>query len=526
MHPPPHPTSTPLPRRPPFRPAHLALLGLLLTSCATNPVTGKRELSFYSTEAQIALGEQHYAAGQQSQGGVYYLDPQLNAYVSKVTQKLVAASRRVFPAAPALPYEIVVLNNPVPNAWAMPGGKMAINHGLLSKMNDEAELAAVLGHEIIHAAAAHSATALSRNALFSAGGMAVNALAQGSRHSDQIGRITQLGSTAWMARYGRDDELEADHHGMRLMAEAGYDPYGAVRLQETFVALNEGGRKDFIAGLFASHPPSPQRVEANRAFATELPRGGRIGRETYQRAIAQLTRDQAAYEAQQQAIQALNAEQPQTALKTLDRAIAIQPNEGQFWELRGHAWQMTGDPANADRAYSTALQKNPNYYQHWLARGILRKQQKQPTAAQADLQRSQELLPTALAAYHLGELAEQRGDQNQALDYFQQAAQDRNQIGQAAQRKLTRHQMPATPNRYFTTAVLPNKRGDLFAAVRNDSGLTATAIQLRLTHIESQRTHTYRLPAPLQNGQRINLRTGLPGTAADYRIEVIAARPQ
>ena len=125
----------------------LVLVLVFMQACTTNPVTGKRELSLYSRSQQIQIGAQQYEPGQQSQGGVYYLDPALNDYVSRVGQKLAAVSD-----VPDLPYEFVVLNNSVPNAWALPGGKIAINRGLLVELEDESELAAVLGHEIVHAA--------------------------------------------------------------------------------------------------------------------------------------------------------------------------------------------------------------------------------------------------------------------------------------------------------------------------------------------------------------------------------------
>ena len=107
-----------------------------LIGCAVNPVTGKNQLSFVSAEQEVASGAKNYEPSQQSQGGRYVVDPELTVYVNKVGKKLAAVSDR-----PQLPYEFVVLNNDVPNAWALPGGKMAINRGLLTKLEDEAQLA-------------------------------------------------------------------------------------------------------------------------------------------------------------------------------------------------------------------------------------------------------------------------------------------------------------------------------------------------------------------------------------------------
>ena len=111
--------------------ALLVFFIVTLQSCSTNPVTGKNELSFYSRTAQIQMGVQNYSPGQQSQGGLYYLDPNLNDYVSRIGNKLAEVSD-----VPDLPYEFVVLNNGVPNAWALPGGKIAINRGLLTELDD------------------------------------------------------------------------------------------------------------------------------------------------------------------------------------------------------------------------------------------------------------------------------------------------------------------------------------------------------------------------------------------------------
>jgi len=132
------------------------MLTLALSACATNPVTGKKELSLISEQQELAMGAQQYAPLRQSQGGDYNVDPALTSYVSEIGQRLAKVSDR------QLPYEFKVLNNGVPNAWALPGGKIVVNRGLLTELHNEAELAAVLGHEITHAAARHTAHNMSR----------------------------------------------------------------------------------------------------------------------------------------------------------------------------------------------------------------------------------------------------------------------------------------------------------------------------------------------------------------------------
>ncbi len=362
----------------------LSLLGA--TSCTTNPVTGERELSIVSEAQARQIGAAQYREGQQTQGGIYYLDPGLNAYVAAVGRKLAAVSD-----VPNLDYEFVVLNNPVPNAWALPGGKIAVNRGLLTYLEDESQLAAVLAHEIVHAAAGHGASQMSRSVLLGIGLQVAGAATATSEFGDLVQAGSELGSAAWMASYGRDDELEADRYGMLYMSRAGYDPQGAVALQRTFVRLSEGRSASFADGLFASHPPSQQRVDANIRTASQLP-VGETGRAAYQNAFRQVRADQAAYEAQDKAIAALNNNDPRTAHQQLNIAIDLQPNEGQFWELRGHAFRMQEDFVRAEEAYSTAIQRNPDYYHHWAARGSLRESRGQTQAAERDYQRARELL--------------------------------------------------------------------------------------------------------------------------------------
>ena len=103
-----------------------AAISFTLTACGTNPVTKKKEFQFVSEEKEIAIGKENYSPARQSQGGDYIIDPELTAYVQGIGKRLGAVSDR-----PELPYEFVVLNDSVPNAWAMPGGKIAFNRGLL-----------------------------------------------------------------------------------------------------------------------------------------------------------------------------------------------------------------------------------------------------------------------------------------------------------------------------------------------------------------------------------------------------------
>jgi len=501
---------------------------LLIYGCTVNPVTGERQLSLVSAEQEVAIGRQQYLPSQQAQGGRYYIDTEVQLYVAGVGKKLAAVSDRS-----NLPYEFVVLNNSVPNAWALPGGKIAINRGLLLHLQDESELAAVLSHEIVHAAARHSAAQMTRGTLINIGVQALGATSQSNGFGELGGMAAQLGSTAWMASYGRDAELESDAYGMEYMVRAGYDPRGAVRLQETFVELSKDRQSDFLTGLFASHPPSKARVVANREKVKTYPPGGITNRALFQKKMARLRKDRPAYKAQTEAMKALTDKKPQKALSYLDTAVKLQSREGQFWELRGHAWAMLKNPTNAEKAYSTAIAKNPDYFSHYLARGVLRFEQGKRVSAGQDLNRSQNLLPTPVASLYLGDIASAGGDEQAAISYYREAAQAGGAIGKQAQDKLVIIELSRAPNRYILNRLTLDGDGNLLLSVYNKSNIPTKGVVVQITELASSfvtgpsvRIAIGDLPANTQK----TLNTGIgpiPNEASlsRHRAVVIAAQP-
>lgn len=393
----------------------LMVSALTMVGCAVNPVTGQRELGLVSGAQEISLGEENYGPMQQMEGGVYQIDEALTAYVSEVGQRVAAHADR------DLPYEFVVLNNSVPNAWALPGGKMAINRGLLTEMDSEAELAAVLGHEVVHAAARHGAQRMERGLLLQGAAAAVGIAASDSDYAPLVVGSALVGAQLLNQRYSRHAELEADRYGTLYMHRAGYNPEAAVSLQETFVRLSEGRQQDWLSGLFASHPPSTERVRANRQLADELGRDGEWGRERYQRMIAGLKESKPAYEAYEEGRKALAEGNHAKALQQADKALGMLPREAMFQGLRGDALQAAGRKGDALRAYDRAIQLNPDYFYFPLRRGLMHREASRFDQAERDLKRSVEMLPTQVAYRGLGDIAKSRGQTEQAQRYYQMA---------------------------------------------------------------------------------------------------------
>ncbi len=245
------------------------------------------------------MGQETYATMRQSEDGDYTLEPVLTEYVERVGNRLAAQASR------DLSYEFHVLNDSVPNAWALPSGKIVVNRGLLTELNSEAELATVLGHEIVHADAAHGARQQTK-ALPTQVGMMAIMLYGSSKAESELGQqvamiVPQIGAMLISSKYGRDAESEPDFYGMKYMSAAGYDPQGAIQLQETFVKLSEGQHDDWLSGLFASHPASTKRLASNQTTAQSLPAGGEFGEKIYLLETAHLRKVKPAYEAHDKA---------------------------------------------------------------------------------------------------------------------------------------------------------------------------------------------------------------------------------
>ncbi len=454
-----------------------------VAGCAVNPVTGRSELSLVSEAEERKIGAEQYVPSQQGQGGRYQVDPELTAYVSKVGKRLADVSDRKFD------YEFVVLNNDVPNAWALPGGKIAVNRGLLYELNNEAELAAVLGHEVSHAAIGHGAQAMTRGTLMQ-GAMAIGAIAVGTsdykKYGDYVLGGAQLGAQLVTQTYGREAEREADHYGIEYMVRAGYDPHAAITLQETFVALFEDKKSGWMEGMFASHPPSAERVENNRAqVAAMMPKLAghdlETGEARFNQAIAKLQKTKPAYKAFEDAQKAINKKDYQTALVKVDGCIRQVPEEARFYGLKGDILVSQKQYSAALQSYDDALKRDSSYYDYYLGRGVAHSRLNQTALARQDLEQSAKILPTAMAMNELGKVALVDGNRVDAKRYFQQASQAKGLLGEEASAAFARLDMADNPAAYATAEVYADRNGRILARVSNRSKveMSGMAVQFR-----------------------------------------------
>lgn len=505
----------------------LLLLLPLLVSCSANPVTGKKELTLIGEQQELAIGARNYGPYRQAQGGDYVADPKLVAYVQGVGKRLAAVSDR------RLAYEFRVLNDDSPNAWALPGGKIAINRGLLLELDNEAQLAAVLGHEIVHAAARHTAQSMQRG-IFLQGALVATGVALGDSNYSQLGMLgSEIGANLVKSHYSRDAETEADTYGMRYMVRAGYDPAAAVSLQEMFLRLSKNKRQDWLSGLFASHPPSSERLARNRRELAALHNpGGELGRDSYQRAIAHLRATKPAYEAYSKALKMLEKDDLKSASSLIAKAIRIEPREALFRLARADIEKRRGDKAKAVRDYDRAVTLNPDYFLPRLKRGLFRRAQGDRGGARRDLEASVRQLPTAEGYFGLGALEQDAGNRNLAVKYFRQVANSKSVAGEKAAQRLASLDLPSHPERYIQARLLLRKDGHLLLRLKNTTTLPVTGIRVALGQRSGsifRRSAILRLRGTLRAGETRTLDAAVGSVtreqARKLAVQILEAKP-
>jgi predicted Zn-dependent protease len=249
------------------------LLYILLISCAVNPVTGERDFMLITEEQEIQIGEDASPSLKWEFGGQYQ-DRTLESYLDTIVKDLWKISER-----PHLPVRFYIQNTSVPNAFALPG-HVAITRGLLSEMDNEAQFAAVMGHEVGHVMARHTAQRISRMQLQQAG-LAVGSVAlKDQKGGSALLTIGAVGSSLLLLKYDRDQEIQSDKLGVKYMAELGYDPQEALAAHKVLEksvdnylkrAGKSRGEDSFISSLLSTHPRTEVRLSEIQTMIDALP---------------------------------------------------------------------------------------------------------------------------------------------------------------------------------------------------------------------------------------------------------------
>ena len=241
----------------------LLLSATLVGACATNPATGKRELSLMSEAQEVQLGQEMDAQVRKEMG--LYDDPALQRYVQDIGLRLARTSER-----PNLPWHFAVVDEPAINAFALPGGYIYLTRGILPFLHDEAQLAGVLGHEIGHVTARHSAQQYTKA---TTAGLGVTLLSIFVPEARPFQNITETALGVLFLKYGRDDELQADDLGVQYASRSGWDPSGVAGMLTTLARLDEAsGSRRGVPNWLSTHPAPADRVQHVQAAIRAVPR--------------------------------------------------------------------------------------------------------------------------------------------------------------------------------------------------------------------------------------------------------------
>ena len=240
----------------------IVTLLVLATGCKYNPATGRTQLLLISAEDAIALGTESKPSLMKEYGGEVE-SPELRSYVTLVGRSMAELTEAEYPQ---LPWEFTVLDSDVINAFALPGGKVFASRGLLTRLDSEAELAGVLGHEIGHVTAQHVNERISQSMVVA--GITIGAVAAAGQSDDDWVRvgvplIVGAAGAGYLLTYNRNQEQEADEQGVKYMTAAGYDPYGML---EVLVVLDQAGTGPRPPEFLSTHPYPETRMKTVRAL--------------------------------------------------------------------------------------------------------------------------------------------------------------------------------------------------------------------------------------------------------------------
>jgi len=241
-----------------------ALLAASLVACQANPVSGRQQLMLVSEEQAQASSAQAYTQtlSEAQKQGKLSTDAALNNRVKRITDRLIAEAKLMYPPSRDWQWSVAVIDEPTLNAWCMPGGKMAIYTGIIQKLKlTDDEIAQIMGHEIAHALLGHGRERMSR-AIAMQGGMQLGSILAGR----DLSILAPVADIALTLPHSRASESEADRYGIELAARAGFDPRAAVRLWEKMDAASGNGPPQFLS----THPAPGNRIQALNALVPQM----------------------------------------------------------------------------------------------------------------------------------------------------------------------------------------------------------------------------------------------------------------
>jgi predicted Zn-dependent protease len=365
-------------------------------------VTGRPELVLIGEASEIAMGHQTHPNVIFMYDGEYH-DPELNRYLGTIVMRLHEVSHR-----PGMPMEFTMLNTSVVNAFATPAHVYA-TRGFLARLDNEAQFAAVMGHELAHVAAGHSAKQLS-NSLLMGIVLGVADFAVGESLAGQLAVGAGQASVALLGfSYSREQERQADRVGTYYMALAGWDARQAIEMQRLLAALS-GDRDTVLDRYLSTHPGAGDRIgEIENVIREKGLASGRYRQgdgvypERWEQRLTELREVNAAFEDYDRGAKLLAEEEFREALAAADEAVGRRDDQAPFHRLRGDALRRLGRLADAKRAYRRALALDERYVPANVGLGVALLQERRFQAAEGQFAMAVHGFPGgALGHYGLG----------------------------------------------------------------------------------------------------------------------------
>jgi predicted Zn-dependent protease len=400
----------------------LLLLFLSLSGCATNPVTGEKQLNLMSEDKEMAMGNVYYPVYTQSSNGLFQ-DTDLQSYVNKIGKRLAQRSHR-----PQLNHEFNVVNTSVINAYALPGGKISITRGLLNLMENEDQLAGVLGHEIGHVSARHVAAGYTRSILTNLGLSLLDTVmsAKDVKNREYYNTAAGLAANLIVMKYSRDQEREADALGMEYMIKAGYNPQGFVQSMQILQSLSQR-EPSKLEIMFQSHPMSLERIENAKAqiqadFPTLL--SNTLQTDEFQKNIKYLKKIGPAYKQCDQAEELIKKEKFGEAASLLKEALYIAPDEALIHTTLSAAYFAEKKYDEAASEIESSLAIYPDLFMSRFLSGLILHTDNEFEESITQLKTADTLVPDNVnVVFYLGLNHEKLKEQKTAAGYYKRLLQ-------------------------------------------------------------------------------------------------------
>ncbi len=409
-------------------------VGSVLSGCAFDPVTGKATFSLVTEEQEISQDQQqspHQFSADYGTNG----ELALNRYVTKVGDAVAKTSHRA-----QMPYNYRVLDANHVNAYTFPAGSMGITRGIMVEMESEAELAALLGHEIGHVNARHASERATKGMLAQAAvGIASSAIGD-SQTQQVVSGLGMLSATALLAKYSRDNEREADKLGMDYAVNAGANPQGMVNLMTLLNGLQRS-KPGALDIMFSSHPMSDERLrnaeaQIEKNYRTQRSRD--LGRERFMDYTANLRKQKELIKTLANADLAMSAGNFNEAENELNRAAILDQDDYAYWVISAKLSMAREQFAQAISDLQQANLIKPSEHLPEYMLGVNYLETKQPESARASFQKYKRALPgNALVDFFIGfsfELQDQRAQAASSYKVYLQQVQQGTQAEYAYRR--------------------------------------------------------------------------------------------